>query len=263
MPHNLKLDPPRRWALAIGVPFALAAVAYGGFTYVALVGQDSYNVHAAVAPVDARVTVGIGCCNLTVVPSPDGRDHLSGVVSYSLVRPQVHWEDTATGSVLEGPNCRPMIGNCGATFTLAVPLGQATGASTGSGNVQASRLAGALTLKDGSGNIVMDHLSGPLVLSDSSGDITGTDLSAAKVQAHDGSGDVELSFDRAPDEVKVSDSSGDITVEVPTNARYYIEASTSSGSTNIAVASDRLSQRVIYLTDGSGDIQVVPAPAST
>jgi len=262
LPRNLKLDRPRRWALAVGVPFALAAVGYGGLTVVALVGQDSYRVQTSVASVGTKVSVAIGNGNINVVPSPDGRDHLSGVVSYSLVRPRVYWRSTTAGPVLEGPNC-PFFGNCGATLTLSVPLGQPTGASTGSGDLRASRLAGALTLRDGSGNIAMDHLSGPLVLSDSSGDISGSHLSAGNVLAFAGSGDVELSFDRAPHEVRVNDSSGDITIQVPTNVSYHVVASASSGSTDIAVSSDPAAPRVIYLTDGSGDIRVVPAPSNT
>ena len=50
MTSAMTLNRPRRWALALGVPFALALIAYGGLTYVGLVGQDNFRVHAQQSP---------------------------------------------------------------------------------------------------------------------------------------------------------------------------------------------------------------------
>jgi len=254
----LVLSAGRRWALVLGLPFVLGAIGYGGLNFVALVGQDSYRLQPITAPISNKVSVGVGNGDITVVPSSGKRAVVSGVVHYSLFRPVVKWDHTATRTFLVGPNCF-WAGSCGAELTLAVPARDAVRATSGSGNVSARGLTGALDLDDGSGDIQLDYVSGPLVLSDSSGDITGTYISATRVQANDSSGDVDLSFTRPPDDVDVSDASGDITVAVPAKVSYSVVANADSGSTDIRVPTNPLSHNVIHLSDDSGDISVVPS----
>jgi hypothetical protein len=255
---RLALTTGRRWALILGLPFVLAGIADGGFQCVALVGQDSYRLAPITAPIADKVTVGVGNGDITVSPGAGKRAVITGRVNYSLFRPDVKWEHTATGAFLQGPNCF-WAGDCGAELTLAVPAGEAVRASSGSGDVTAGNLTGALNLDASSGDVLLGHLSGALILTDGSGDISGSDISSNKVQANDSSGDVDLSFDHVPQDVVISDGSGDITVAVPGNVSYAVVASASSGSTNIAVPTNPRSHNVIHLSDASGDINVVPS----
>ena len=244
MAEPLALTTGRRWALLLGLPIVLATIADGGFQCVALVGQDTYRVAPITAPLGNKVSVGVGNGDITVVPGAGKRAVLTGVVNYSLFRPVVKWEHTATATFLDGPNC----------FWV-----EAVRATSGSGDVSASNLTGALNLNAGSGDITLDHLSGPLVLSAGSGDINGTSISATNVQANDSSGDVDLSFNRVPTDVDIGDGSGDITVAVPANVSYSVVAKASSGSTNIGVPTNPLSHNVIHLSAASGDISIVPS----
>lgn len=98
------------------------------------------------------------------------------------------------------------------------------------------------------------------MLSTGSGDINASGLRSTKVGANDGSGDVDLEFSRAPDEVEISDSSGNITVTVPAGVSYHVVARTSSGNTDVAVDNDPSSPRFINLSDGSGNITVARSP---
>jgi Putative adhesin len=255
----VKINRSRALALALGVPLAIGLIGYVGLYYVALVGQDSFQVHTAVTPAGDQVTVGVGSGNVSVVPSADRQAHLEGVISYSLVRPEVHWTTSPSGTMLEGVNCIWLANNCGADFTLAVPPDQGVNASSGSGNVKATGLVSRLTLYSGSGDVSIEHVSGPLDLSAGSGDITGTDVSATAVRASDDSGDVDLSFNRAPDQVRVSASSGDITVVLPANVAYAVSATTSNGTPDIGVRTSPSSHHVIDLTADSGNINVVTA----
>jgi DUF4097 and DUF4098 domain-containing protein YvlB len=160
--------------------------------------------------------------------------------------------------VLSGPGCF-WIGNCGAEITLAVPFGESVKASSGSGNLKVTGIGGALNLSDGSGNITGEHLSGALVLNDSSGDINVTDIGSARVRAYAGSGNVDISFSRPPDDLTASASSGNITVAVPARVAYDVIADASSGTEQVDVPTDPSSHRVIHLDAGSGNIRVVPA----
>ncbi len=182
------------------------------------------------------------------------------MVNYSLLRPHLSVTSTAAGVVLSGPNCF-WVGNCGAAITLAVPSGETVKASSGSGDVTATGLGGALSLSAGSGNITASRVSGALVLDDSSGDISATDVGSARARVYAGSGDVDLSFSRPPDEVTVTDSSGNITVAVPAGVAYNVTADASSGTDEVKVPTDPSSDRRLVLDAGSGNIQVVAATA--
>ena len=256
---TLKLDRGRILTLALGVPIAIGVIGYGGLYYVALVGQDSFHVQTAVTPAGGQVTVGVGSGNISVVASADPQAHIDGVISYSIIRPNVHWATSPSGTVLEGANCLWVAHDCGANFTLAVPSGQGVNASSGSGTVQARDVVSSLTLYSGSGNVSIERVSGSLDLSAGSGDITGTDVSARTVHASDGSGNVALSFTGVPDQVRVSASSGNITVALPTTVAYAVSATTSYGTPSIGVPTSSTSHHVIDLTAGSGNITVVPA----
>jgi DUF4097 and DUF4098 domain-containing protein YvlB len=144
---------------------------------------------------------------------------------------------------------------------LTVPPAQALQAASGSGNVTARDLGGEASVSAGSGDVRVTHITGPtLDLHAGSGNISGTELGTPEVEAHDGSGDVSLSFSAAPDHVTVRASSGNITVYVPTGTAYQVDYHTGSGSTHVGVATDPTSRHVLDLSDGSGDIRVLPAP---
>jgi hypothetical protein len=256
--RSIELTRGRRWALAFGLPVLLAVIGYTGLDYVALVGQDTYALHPIVLPSKAKVTLTVENGDLAVQPSRDGRSRLDGTITYSLVRAEVTWSATAQGTVVSGPDCY-WVGNCGADLRLVVPPDRALDATLGSGDLTLEAMTGPLKLDDDSGDMVVGRITGTLVAYDGSGDITGTDLRSSSVKATDDSGDVNLSFARPPDNLRVNDSSGDITVSVPAGVAYKVTARASSGSTNIDVTNDPSSKRVIVLNDGSGDIAVVPS----
>jgi Putative adhesin len=258
-PHiarSVPLTPSRRRALVIGVPFVIALIAYVSVYYVALAGQDSFPVRKTVAPAAGVITVSVNG-DISVIPSVDGRAHLTGVVSYSLFRPTLRWTVTPAQTVLDGPNCY-WIGNCSANLALAVPAAQALDLSTSSGNLTVSDLSGDLKLSNDSGDIAVSRSSGALVLNDSSGDITGTQLSGASARVNDDSGDVNLSFVGAPEDIRVTASSGDVTVSVPANVSYAVSATTSSGTPDIGVPTSSSSHHLITVRADSGNIDVVP-----
>ena len=105
----------------------------------------------------------------------------------------------------------------------------------------------------------VERASGALDLGSGSGDITGGGLSATSVNANVGSGDVDLSFTQPPAQVRVTASSGDVTVAVPANVSYAVDVSTSSGTPDVGVPTNSASHHVIHLTAGSGNVSVVPA----
>ncbi len=258
MPATFPLTRPRRWALGLGLPIVLIAIAYVALNFVALAARDSHRITAISEPVGANVTLSIGDGDITLAPGADRRARVSGVVHYSLARPHLHWSTTADGTTLAVPGCFWV--DCdSATLTASIPAGRSATASSGSGDVHARDLSGALKLSTGSGDMLLSRLSGALVLSDDSGDITGTALAAARVHGNDDSGNVDLSFTRPPSQLSISGDSGDITVRLPPGFAYRVSAKANSGTTDVAVPTSPSSRYVIDLNTDSGNITVLTA----
>jgi len=248
----------RRLTLALGLPFALASIGYAGLNYVSLVAQAKYQLRPVALPAGAAVQIDDGSGDLTVVPSPDRYAHLQGTVYYSLVHASVSRKSAAGHLVVQGPNCF-WIGSCGANLQFAAPAGARLTVALGDGSLVATDVNGSLRLRDSSGGLTLRDVSGSLILSDSSGDITATGLGAATVTASDSSGNVDLSFTRAPDYLAVHDASGDINIAVPGNIAYQVTVETDFGSKNIDVPTNPSSEHVIKLSANSGNVSVVPA----
>lgn len=258
MGQTMQLTRGRRLALAVGLPFALASVGYAGLNCVALASQAKYHLGPTVLPEASAVTFSISSGDLTVGPSADHKAHLEGTVNYSLVSAHLSWRLAGGAVVVNGPECF-WLGNCGADLQVAIPAREPLRAASGSGTLVVKDLHGRLHLSDGSGDITVSETSGPLVLSDGAGNIRGTGLASATLTASDGAGNVNLTFSQAPAQVRVNDSAGDITVVLPGNVAYRVIAQVSSGSKNVDVPTDPASNRIIDLSDGAGNISVVPA----
>jgi hypothetical protein len=265
-----------RWlTLAIGVPVALALIAWTGLEVVAAVGVGSYRVNLTV-PVHGQVaTVRAGAADVSVSPGQAGRIRVTGAVRYALVQPGISWR-RGPSSVTFRSRCTFPAGECSINLAVTVPRGGSpvvslgagdltardlTGRvslSTASGNVSATGISGRSVITASSGDIAVTSLSGPhAVLRVDSGDITGTGLASPDVTLADQSGDITVTFSAVPDRVQVSDSSGDITLVLPPGSTsYQVSAITASGSTSVDVPRSATSPHVITVTDQSGDITI-------
>ena len=141
-------------------------------------------------------------------------------------------------------------------------------ARTGSGDITAERIAGSLQSQTGSGEIEVEQ-SGPgdVAISTGSGDIEARDIRGG-LSASSGSGDIEVDGEPT-DDWSVSASSGGITLDLPAQFGFDLDAETSSGSismdqpiTNQNTRRNRLSGQVngggvqIRLRTSSGSIRI-------
>ena len=94
-------------------------------------------------------------------------------------------------------------------------------------------------------------------LETSSGDIEATGLRSGTVRARTGSGDVDLLFSAAPQDVDAEAGSGDVSVLVPRGGRYAVEAVTGSGDRSVGVVSHPRAPASLRARTGSGDVSVL------
>ena len=263
----------RLLALVLGVPLAVALIAWTGLTEVAYAGLGSYPVRLAVPVHGSTVNLSVGAADVQVTQAAGSTLRLTGKARYSLFRSDVTWHRTPSG-VIVSPRCHFFVGICAFSFHAVLPAGKRTVLSDGSGNlalrgltgqviagsgsgdVQANGLTGTVSLQNGSGNITGGALSGPKVtLKDGSGNIAVDGLESLDVVVSDGSGNIDLTFTKAPTRVRVSDSSGNVNVVLPRGVRYQVSATTNSGNRTVSVLQGGTGH-LITVTDGSGNVSV-------
>lgn len=257
--------------------------------------QVGYSVALSVPVTGREIHVTSNNGNMAV-RAGSGRDiAVRGDLVGSMERPVFTHQLTSAGLSLNSW-CRVPVGDCSAGYAVTVParpqvvnLGSSFGdltatgltgtvtLSDGSGNLGGSRLRGDIRMADNFGTISASDLSGSIDLNNSSGDIDASGLtgdtkledsfgtisvsgiSAADVHATNQSGDITLVFTAVPKQVIVTDSFGNITLQLPPGpARYTITAHAGFGVTSIhQVPQSPSAPNVITATNNSGNITIV------
>jgi hypothetical protein len=271
---RLPLTPARRAWLAIGVPVCLVLVGWAGLNLVALVGQGQFKVSRDIPASAGRVNVNFSAGNILLQQVAGDQAKLTGTAHYSLIRPPFTTQVTPAGTDF-GYNCNLPVGDCYLNATIGVPRGTPASVYTGGGNataigatgditlisdggnVSAERMSGDIALNTGGGNVSAERVSGHLTLNTDGGDITATAITAARVTAITGGGDITVVFTSVPTNVKVSTDGGDITIIVPPGSTHYdLTEETDGGNISGGVPTDSSSANVITATSGGGDISV-------
>jgi hypothetical protein len=271
---RLPMTPARRAWLSIGVPVCLVLVGWAGLNLVALVGQGQFKVGHDIPASSRRVNVSFSSGNIRLQQAAGDQAKLTGIAHYSLIRPSFTTRVTAAGTEF-GYNCNLPVGNCYLNATVSVPRGTPTSVYTGGGNaaavgttgdltltsdggnVSAEQVSGDLTLNTGGGDASAERVSGDLALNTGGGDITATAISAARVTASTGGGNITVVFTSAPTNVRVDTDGGNITIVVPPGStRYNVTENSAGGTTSARVPTDSSSPNVITATSGGGNISV-------
>jgi len=252
----LPLTRARRIALVVGVPLCLLLTAYTGLSLVADVGQGHFPVNYALPAGTGKATVSVSGGDVTVRQAAGTDARLTGTATYSLIRPDLKTRHI-TGGVAIRYNCMVPAGNCGLDATLSVPAQTVASVSTGGGDATAVGTTGDVTLSTDGGDVTADRVSGVLSLSTGGGSIHGTAITAPRVAAHSGGGDIEIVFTAVPRDVRVDTGGGNVTIVVPAgSAQYHVTANTDGGTVSDSVPINTSSPNVITATSGGGDITI-------
>jgi len=253
-----RLTMGRLTALIIGVPIALAVIAWGALNVVALLSLDSFQIHRSFATTGNELSIALNSGTLTLVPGSGPQVELSGTARYSLVRPSVRIDSTGAG-VAVTVSCPWFVDiNCAADLTFTVPSGLAVTASTNTGDIIASSLDD-LSLQSDTGDLQVNGGAGVVHLTTDTGDITGAALDATDVTANADTGDVSLDFAQPPTDVSVQSDTGDVTVTLPSGApAYAVSARSQTGDTSVEVPTDPTSSDDISISTDTGDVVVDP-----
>lgn len=211
---------------------------------------------ATVSEVEVR---GLYAGQVTFLPSGrDGKvrvDHKgteSGDLKLRTTINQGKLTLSQTGSCIsDATSQRP----CEAQFVVSIPkdariFGEANGAA-----LKLEQLQGSVSLRN-SGDVMVRGLSGQLELHVATGDISASGLTSQQVAATNRNGPVTLAFSKAPRSVKASSDIGDVTVKVPKDQDYKVQARSDTGQPSVSVPTSNESSYSIEATSGNGRVTV-------
>ncbi|MFJ9552375.1 DUF4097 family beta strand repeat-containing protein [Nocardiopsis sp. NPDC101807] len=214
--------------------------------------------HRSFSPASDVLTIAVDRGDLEVVPAEVDDIQVTRWVSGGAVvgPPRATWElDGETLSLQL--HCGPRAG-CDARYEVAVPEGTSLTVEGGNGDTTATGFAEPLEIGTDNGRVTVENVSGPLVLRSGNGGLHARGIVSPTLEAHTENGTIDVSFARAPDDVRVSTANGSATVELP-EAGYDVSSSSDNGEvvTDVEVAPG--SGHVISAETENGDIRLVPA----
>jgi hypothetical protein len=265
----------RATVLLVGAGFALvfALVAAVQVAAWSTGGVERTSSQVIPGPVE-RLEVHAGAGEILVVPSAGDAVRVDSTVSGNLHTPRVQAVKDGARVRVDGSCAAISFGACDARIVVHVPAATDVEVRTGAGDLTASGLNGRVRLATGSGDVHADALTGDVTLHTESGDVDGRalsgtatlrsasgdielgDLTAARVEATTLSGDVDLAFGAAPEDVEATTASGDVSVDLPGTVSYAVSADTGSGDREVGVRTDPASPRSVRARTSSGDVSV-------
>jgi putative adhesin len=126
----------------------------------------------------------------------------------------------------------PVYRNVSISYELIVPANTRINSQTGSGSQSIGSVDGPVRAQTGSGSIRIERTGGSLQAQTGSGNIQANSV-AGEVRAHTGSGSIEVR-QIAKADVTVQTGSGSVTLTLPSDAGYTLDAQTGSGSISTA-----------------------------
>jgi hypothetical protein len=255
--------------------------------------QRGYPVAFSVPAGGGPSQLTVNNADISLQPGDGSRIQVSGSLFGTIAPPLFQRQETRHGLVLS-PACAVPVGNCSLSLRARVPAQLPVTATDNGGNLSAAGLTGNETLRVNSGNLTATGLGGSIYLNDQFGElnatglsggiqmvstggditasgvtgntrlqdnfgnITVTGLAAADVGARDVNGDITLVFSKIPRHVTVSDSFGNITLELPRGpATYRVQAPTPLfGTRSVTVPQSPSSPNVITAQNSNGDITI-------
>jgi DUF4097 and DUF4098 domain-containing protein YvlB len=128
------------------------------------------------------------------------------------------------------------------------------------GKVTVEGLTGDVDVTTTNGALELSDLSGRLSLRTTNGAIELEDSTSTEVVAGTTNGGVEVDLVDPPRSVDVTSTNGGITVRVPADETYYVDARTTNGAVRTdGVRTDRSAAREIVARTTNGGITVEPA----
>lgn len=250
------LSPLAKVLLFVGVPLLVILIGIG----VALtfwVTPVSLNYTAVGSP---AVEVTVPNARFRVLPSTDDNVHVEVTGWRSGPEPELTVATTGDTTTIQGGCASIWFARCSIDITVSAPRSADLTLTSTNGAITISDLTGSATIETTNGRIDTRNLTGTLDLRTTNGAIRATGCDSDDVIARTTNGAVDLDFTQAPGSVEAKSTNGSISVRVPDDVTYSVEARTVNGRVDTNdVGSDPKAERKITAETVNGSITVKPA----
>ena len=273
---------PGRWIWGLSGLVTAAALAVPGARLITSPGNDGDNIFAAPQQVVTRTETVPQPVTSLVVQSNGGqiqvmsaqvdRVHVTETISYDQgTSPPVVTQSVSGGRLsLSDPTCTHA--GCNVDFDVTVPADVTVTASTGGGQltvsgtagatlassggpVQATLIAGPLTVNTGGGPLALRGVSGPLRAETDGGTLIAQDIAAATATITTGGGPAMVTFATAPEKVSVITDGGPANLAGP-GGPYNLTANSEGGPQSVRIATDPTALPSITVYSGGGPLRI-------
>jgi len=224
-------------AIASSVAAAASATALPSFSIPGTHSSvQSFQVTSPVSALDVTSHLG----DITITGSSSNTVTVTEQLAYSSQLPVTTHSVSPGGTLTIGYTCPPQIA-CGVAYLISVPSTATITATTATGAIRLSGLAGpSVTAKVDAGFI------------------DATTMSAAAASFNVDVGGITATFTSVPQTLNATTKAGGIALHVPTTAQYQISATAVAGKTSISVPQATSSAHTITATTDVGGIQITP-----
>lgn len=250
-----------RWRrpIRIGTGIVVGFLVLGGSLSLlaALVLQERTESRSFEGPV-TRVQASVDTGDIVIRSDPAADGATVVVRSSSVLRTPRHDENLSAGVLRVNGSCdgSRLAGTCWVDIEVVVPPGTLVDAVTETGDVRVSGTAAVNAASD-TGDVRVTGTSGPVTLTTDTGDLDADGLRGGRLSARTDTGDIELRFTAAPDQVDAVTQTGDVDVRVPADGPgYQVNADTQVGDESVEVRVDPDSPRVVRLGTQTGDVHL-------
>jgi hypothetical protein len=211
-----------------------------------------------------RVEVDVNAGEITVEASPDGTASLTAHTEAALFASAEIAHEVVDGSLVVTGVCgrTPWVigwARCRIDVTLQVAADVDVVASSSAGSVTARGLDGAADLRSSAGRVRVDGHTGPLRAHSSAGGVEVTGLSSDDAEISSSAGSVNVTAVTPPASLRATSSAGGVTVSLPGDVAYNLDAETSAGGTTVDVATDPSSPYRVEVRSSAGSVTVRPS----
>ncbi|WP_162451830.1 DUF4097 family beta strand repeat-containing protein [Phytoactinopolyspora mesophila] len=245
----------RRWRMvALFVVVVTAVGVFSWFTRSA--DTTAVTVEDAVTVVEVNVAAG----DVEIIRGDDSHVWFESRTEDGWIR-AARIEHAVSGETLriEG-DCRgnsfvPAFG-CRTNMTVRVPDGVAVRVQSDAGSIDAANLTGDTNLEVNAGEIDVIDQIGPLRAHTTAGNIRVTRLGAHDARVSSKAGAVDVHAITAPRSLDAESSAAQVTVTLPADQRYDVEASSRTGEVSVNADVSHTSIHKVRAFSNSGDVTV-------
>lgn len=214
----------------------------------------SYSVSGQMKALAVHAHVG----GVHITGADSGKVVVTEHLTFRHTAPRTTHQVTA-GTLTIDSHC-PALETCSVGYDITVPRAMTIRVDDNVGTIRLESLSGQVTAHTNAGNIDLGQVSGPVEVTSRAGSILGQNVSSAYATLRLSAGRIEVTFSAPPATLTATATVGPVSLRLPGNVTYAVDARATVGTTRVSVTRNPASPHRITATTTTGAITIESAP---